>query len=65
MTLDEFLAAIDSKLPPAPADALQRFETLIGAQLPEDYREFLIKCNGGYARGYVQFRPGSKRPGFG
>src|SRR5580658_1299073 len=56
MTVDEFLAAIDRKMPPAPSDALRQFETLLGERLPEDYREFLIQCNGGYARGYVQFR---------
>ena len=54
MTLDEFLAAIEKKLPPIPSGALEKFEAEIGQRLPEDYREFLIRCNGGYARGYVQ-----------
>jgi hypothetical protein len=55
MTLDELLAALDHKSPPAPTDALNRFEAKIGQQLPDDYREFLVRCNGGYGCGYVQF----------
>src|ERR1700733_14815666 len=55
MTLDELLAAIEDKSPPAPADAVQRFEATIGQRLPDDYREFLVRCNGGYAGGHVQF----------
>jgi hypothetical protein len=56
MTLDELLAALEDKSPPAPADALERFEETLGHRLPDDYRAFLISCNGGYGRGYVQFR---------
>ncbi len=55
MKLDELLAALDHKSPPAPNDALQRFEATIGQPLPDDYRDFLVRCNGGYGRGYVQF----------
>jgi hypothetical protein len=56
MTLDEFLAVIDDKLPPAPLNALEQFESQIGRRLPEDYREFLVRCNGGYAAGAVVFQ---------
>jgi hypothetical protein len=56
MTLDEFLAVIDDKQPPAPLSSLEQFESEIGQQLPEDYREFLIRCNGGYAAGAVVFQ---------
>src|SRR5438552_18221493 len=56
MTLDEFLAVIDDKLPPAPLSSLEQFESLIGQRLPEDYREFLVRCNGGYAAGSVVFQ---------
>jgi hypothetical protein len=56
MTLDEFLAAIDDKLPPAPLSSLDQFESHIGQRLPEDYREFLVRCNGGYAAGAVAFQ---------
>ncbi len=55
MTLDDLLAAIDHKSPPAPVDALERFEIAIGQRLPQDYREFLVRCNGGYAGGNVRF----------
>jgi hypothetical protein len=55
VTLDELLAALDHKSPPAPMDAVERFEATIGQRLPDDYREFLLRCNGGYGCGYVQF----------
>ena len=55
MTLDEMLSAIDDKLPPAPSDAIAAFEQKISATLPPDYREFLIRCNGGYAAGNLVF----------
>jgi len=57
MTLDELLTATDNKSPPAPMEELERFEVTIGERLPDDYREFLIRCNGGYAGGYVSFQP--------
>src|SRR5262245_35298266 len=56
MTLDEFLAVIDDKQPPAPLDSLEQFESQIGHRLPEDYRRFLLRCNGGYAAGSVVFQ---------
>ena len=55
MTLVELLAALEHKSPPAPLDALKRFETTIGQRLPDDYRDFLLRCNGGYGCGYVQY----------
>jgi hypothetical protein len=55
MTLYELLTALDHKSPPAPIAALVRFEATIGQQMPDDYRDFLIQCNGGYGCGYVQF----------
>jgi SMI1-KNR4 cell-wall len=55
MTMDELLAALDDKSPPAPTAALERFEAKIGHQLPEDYRAFLIRCNGGYGCGYIEY----------
>ena len=56
MTFDEFLAVIDDKRPPAPLNSLDRFESQIGQRLPEDYRDFLLRCNGGYAAGAVVFQ---------
>jgi hypothetical protein len=32
-----------------------RFENLFGGRLPEDYREFLAACNGGYVGGALWF----------
>jgi hypothetical protein len=55
MTLDEMLAAMDEKSLPVPLDALKRFEETLGTQLPNDYREFLVRCNGGYVAGGVRF----------
>jgi SMI1/KNR4 family protein SUKH-1 len=58
MTPDDFLASIKSKLPPAKAEALAAFESAIGTRLPESYRAFLIRCNGGYCSGNVEI-PGN------
>jgi hypothetical protein len=55
MTTEEFLAAVQDKSPPAPPDRLAAFESAIGCTLPEDYRRFLVACNGGYASGKVLF----------
>ncbi len=48
MTLDEFLDQIEDKLPPAPPDQLAAFEAQLGQRLPEDFRRFLVACNGGW-----------------
>jgi len=53
MTVDEFLAEIKHKEPPAQATRVAAFENSIGHVLPDDYRQFLIACNGGYAGGRV------------
>jgi hypothetical protein len=55
MTTEELLAAVQDKAPPAPPDRLAAFESAIGCPLPEDYRRFLVACNGGYASGKVLF----------
>lgn len=55
MTIDEFLKVIDNKLPPAPPKELAEFERTIGHSLPEDYRKFLVACNGGYVGGALWF----------
>jgi len=51
MTLDEFIARVEDKSPPAPEHKLVAFEMAIGCNLPEDYRYFLINCNGGHLGG--------------
>jgi hypothetical protein len=55
VTHEEFLGVIDHKQPPAPVDALAEFEAELGHPLPDDYRKFLVECNGGYAAGSVVF----------
>ncbi len=55
MTVEEFIREVEDKLPPAPASELAAFEASIGARLPDDYRTFLINCNGGYVGGRYWF----------
>jgi hypothetical protein len=54
-SIDEFLASIRNKLPPAPAEQLLALERLLGYPLPDDYRRFLVACNGGVASGRPWF----------
>lgn len=56
MTIDELIAVVSDKLPPAPEDEVQAFEADLGATFPDDYRKFLIKCNGGHLGGKYWFR---------
>lgn len=56
MTIDEFIAHVKDKSPPAPAAKLAQFESDIGHSLPEDYRYFLVNCNGGYVGGRYWYR---------
>jgi len=56
VTIDEFVAQVERKRAPAPLEELQRFEALIGYVLPDDYRHFLIQCNGGYIGGRYGFQ---------
>jgi hypothetical protein len=59
MTIDELLRLIERPQPPASEDRILRFEAELGAPLPEDYRRFLVACNGGYLGGQLWFtRPG-------
>jgi hypothetical protein len=50
MTMDEFVTLIELKSPPAPQDRLEAFEAEL-AGLPDDYRQFLARTNGGVIRG--------------
>jgi hypothetical protein len=56
MSMDEFIALLESKSPPAPADQLAAFEAELGTGLPEDYRQFLIATNGGRVRGWYRYK---------
>ena len=55
MTLTDFLDAIEDKAPPAPIDQVIALERELTADLPDDYRRFLIECNGGYVGGALWF----------
>jgi hypothetical protein len=56
MTIDEFIALMKDIDPPAPADQVAAFESTIGGRLPDDYREFLIRTNGGNIPGWYRFK---------
>jgi len=56
MAPDSFLETIAKKLPPASAADVSAFELSLGCRLPEDYREFLIACNGGFVGGTLWFK---------
>jgi hypothetical protein len=55
MEISEFNEQIKHKQPPAPEAKLTAFEASLGCQLPEDYRQFLIACNGGHIGGRLWF----------
>jgi SMI1 / KNR4 family (SUKH-1) len=56
MTMDEFVTLIELKSPPAPPEQLEAFEAELGGRLPDDYRKFLIRTNGGFVRGWYRFK---------
>jgi len=56
MTMDDFITLIELKSPPAPLDQLKAFEPELGGRLPDDYRQFLIRTNGGFVRGWYRFK---------
>jgi SMI1-KNR4 cell-wall len=49
------VAAVEDRQPPAPWWRLAIFELRLGTRLPEDYRKFLVECNGGYVGGALWF----------
>lgn len=56
MTIDEFIEVLEHKLSSLPEGQLETFEAEIGSRLPEDYRQFLYRTNGGYIRTWLQFQ---------
>ena len=56
MTIDELLTRIDMKAAPAPEDEVDKLEQRIGHPLPDDYRKFLIACNGGFVGGSLWYK---------
>jgi hypothetical protein len=56
MTMDEFITLMELKSPPALEEQLEAFEVELGAGLPDDYREFLVRTNGGFLGGRYRFK---------
>jgi hypothetical protein len=56
MTIDEFLRAIKETAPPAPTEKLAQLEEALGNSLPDDYRRFLERCNGGFVGGSLWYQ---------
>jgi hypothetical protein len=55
MTIDEFIQLVQKTAPPVSAEMLAMLEASVGTSLPDDYRQFLIRCNGGYIGGALWF----------
>jgi hypothetical protein len=55
MSTDELLAEVEDKRIPVPQRDLDAFESSLGQQLPEEYRRFLMACNGGFLDGRFMF----------
>lgn len=56
MNMTEFIDAIGSKSAPATPDQVEAFEKELDERLPEDYRQFLLACNGGHVGGRLWFQ---------
>ncbi len=56
MLPSDFLTWIGDKAPPAPKRQLWMLEMTLGHNLPDDYRAFLLDCNGGYVGGALWFK---------
>ena len=56
MDIAEFIAGVDRAGAEQPTIAgLEAFEKSIGCRLPDDYRQFLLACAGGYFGGGAEF----------
>jgi hypothetical protein len=55
MTVGEFVVEINDRAAPASAEELAQFEAELGTSLPDDYRRFLVACNGGHVGGALWF----------
>jgi hypothetical protein len=56
MDIAKFIAGVDSATAEPPTEAaLASFETMLGCRLPDDYRQFLLACAGGYFQGSAEF----------
>ena len=56
MDIAEFIAGVDCARTEQPTLAmLEEFEESIGCRLPDEYRQFLLACAGGYFGGSAEF----------
>jgi hypothetical protein len=56
MDIAKFIAGVDDTLTEQPTLAmLEEFEKSIGCRLPDQYRQFLLTCAGGWFRGSAEF----------
>ena len=60
MTAGELIALIDGRKKLTKLK-LSQFERSQGFRFPDDYREFLLQCNGGYLGGTVTYQPKLRR----
>jgi hypothetical protein len=56
MTTDEFLGILRHTEPPVSESEVEAFEAEIGVRLPEDYRLFLSRVNGGSVSDWGRYR---------
>src|ERR1700678_1307612 len=56
MTIDEFIGILRRTEPPVTLKEIEGFEAEIGTRLPEDYRQFLLKINGGSIPNWGKYR---------
>jgi hypothetical protein len=56
MTIDEFITILQHTEPAVPEGEIHAFEAELGNRLPEDYRRFLLRVNGGSIPGWSRFR---------
>jgi hypothetical protein len=56
MNIADFIAGVDRARAEQPTlAALEAFEKSIGCRLPDEYRQFLMVCAGGYFQGSAEF----------
>ena len=55
MDFSAFLRAITDRLSPASETDLAALEASLGCRLPDDYRQFVLDCNGGHVGGLLWF----------